>query len=213
MFGMFLRSILGIIQLSTLTTILSVSIVENPICSHIVSKLAIKQRLHVTGKRIWINALMVPVTMAARSSPKATVEAKAAVEEETPIGPRLLGCCWWETRGCAFATKNTADGIQPILLGFIIHRCRTGLILLSLRLTSFVSRLALRIKPLKRVSLPLMLRLMAPCWLHLSDRQGIYQELSLPTKIAPKLFWSIIRAMQQTVICPHWWLIFRLHGG
>ena len=93
MFGMFLRESVGIIQPSTLTTLLSVSIVQKPICYQILSKIAMKQRLRATGKRIWINALMVPVTMAARSSPKATVEAKAAVEEETPIGPRLLGCC------------------------------------------------------------------------------------------------------------------------
>ena len=92
MFGMFLGESVGIIYTSPLTTLLSVSIVENPICSQILSELTLKQIFCATGKRIWINALMVPVTMAAISGPKADVEAEAAVEEETQIGARLPGC-------------------------------------------------------------------------------------------------------------------------
>ena len=92
MFGMFLRASVGIIKLITLTTLLSDLIVENPICSQIVSELAMKRRLCATVKRIWINALMVTVKMAARSGPRAAMEAEEAVEEENLIGVRLLGC-------------------------------------------------------------------------------------------------------------------------
>ena len=92
MFGMFLGESVGIIYTSPLTTLLSVSIVENPICSQIESELAIKQRLRATVNCIRINALIVPVTMAARSGPRSAVEEEAAVEEETLIGARLLGC-------------------------------------------------------------------------------------------------------------------------
>ena len=51
-----------------------------------------KQRLRAIGKCIWINALIVPVTMASRSFLRAAVEAKAVVEEETLIVVRLIGC-------------------------------------------------------------------------------------------------------------------------
>ena len=62
---------------------------------------------------------------------------------------------------CVFASARNVDGIRPILLGFILHGCRTSLLLLSPRPTSSVLRLALRLNPLKRVNMPLMLRLMA----------------------------------------------------
>ena len=55
---MFLKESLGIIHPITLTTLLSASIVYKPIFSQIISKLAMKHILLVTGKRIWINALM-----------------------------------------------------------------------------------------------------------------------------------------------------------
>ena len=82
---------MGIIRPRNLTTLLSVSIVDNPICSQTVSALAMKRRLRKTGKRVYINALVVPV-MAARSDPRVAVDAEAVVKEETPIGARLLGC-------------------------------------------------------------------------------------------------------------------------
>ena len=90
-----------------------------------------KRRLCATGKCIWINALMVPVKMAAISGPRAAVEAEAVMEEETSIGARLLGCSLWETSGYTFESTKTADGIQPIPLGFILHGCRTSLLLIS----------------------------------------------------------------------------------
>ena len=92
MFGIFLRASVGIIQPSTLTTLLSGSIVEKIICSQILSKLAMKRRFRATGKRIRINTLVVTKTMAARSVPREAMEAEEVVEEETPIGARLMGC-------------------------------------------------------------------------------------------------------------------------
>ena len=80
---MFLRASLGIIQPSNLTTLLSASIVENPICYQIVSELAMKKILRATGNSKWINALIDPATMDARISPRAAAE--AVVEEETLI--------------------------------------------------------------------------------------------------------------------------------
>ena len=134
---------------------------EKPICSQIVSKLLMKQILRATGKRMWINALMVPVTMDARSDPRVYMEEEVFVEEETLIGARHLGCSRWDTSLCDFASAKTADGIRPILLGFILQGYRTSLLLISPLLMSFVSRLTLHPNPLRSVNLPLMFRLLA----------------------------------------------------
>ena len=80
-FGIFLRASVGIIQPINLTTLLSVSFVEKQFCSQIVIELAMKRIFLTTVNHIWINALMVTVTMAARSGPRAVVEPEAAVED------------------------------------------------------------------------------------------------------------------------------------
>ena len=65
---------MGIMLLSTFTTLPCVSTVAISICSRIVSVLAMKQRPRTTGKHIWISALNALLVMeGARSGPKVVV--------------------------------------------------------------------------------------------------------------------------------------------
>ena len=77
MLGIFLREIVVIMMLITLNTLPFVSTVASPICSRVVSIIAMKQRSRATEKFIWISALTTLLKMVGTINGPKVVEVMA----------------------------------------------------------------------------------------------------------------------------------------